>query len=126
MSDFDFSEHTYEASGYSAGGDVHLEFVDPPALVGEDIEFSFRTVGGGTAPAGTVVAQVVVMSHDHNILGGGTTSIRTELGPHDTAGSRIHPLQYTSQDGDYYLTITVGGDVRHVAYRVHEHHVHAS
>src|SRR5436190_22275160 len=67
MTDFDFSE-SYSHAG---GGDVQLEFVDSPALTGEDVEWTFRTVGGQTAPAGTVAAQSAVMSHDHNIRGGG-------------------------------------------------------
>jgi hypothetical protein len=121
MTDFDFSE-SYSHAG---AGDVQLEFVDSPALTGEDVEWTFRTVGGQTAPAGTVAAQIAVMSHDHNILGGGKTTIRDELRPHDVAGSRIHPLQYTPHDGDYYLIITIGSDARNVAYRVHDHHVHA-
>jgi hypothetical protein len=125
MTDFDFSDYYYDAGTFAASGDVQLEFANDPALVGEDIEFSFRTVGGQTAPAGTVVAQIAVMSHDHNILGGGKTSIRNELGPHDVGASRIHPLQYTPHDGDYYFTITVGADARHVAYRIHDHHVSA-
>jgi hypothetical protein len=123
MTEYD-SSGVGEASGYDAGGAVRLEFVDAPALNGEDVEFSFRPVGGRVA-SGTVVAQIVVMSHDHNILGGGTTSIHSDLGPHDTGASRIHPLQYTPHDGDYYLSIDVGGDVRYVSYRVHDHHVHA-
>jgi hypothetical protein len=123
MSEYDSG--VSEAIGYDAGGPVQLEFVDAPALNGEDIEFSFRTVGGRTAPAGTVVAQIAVMSHDHNIIGGGSTSVHSDLGPHDTGGSRIHPLQYTPHDGDYYMSITVGGVARDVSYRIHEHHVHA-
>jgi hypothetical protein len=121
MGDYDSGE--YEAAGYDAGP-VQLEFVDGPALNGEDVEFSFRTVGGRTAPSGTVVAQVAVM-RDHNLLGGGTTSVHSELGPHDIGASRIHPLQYTAEDGDYQLSITIGSDVRSVSYRVHDHHVQA-
>jgi hypothetical protein len=113
------------ASAYDAGGPVQLEFVDAPALNGEDVEWTFRTVGGRSAPSGTIVAQIAVMSHDHNILGGGTTSIHSELGPHDTGASRIHPVQYTANDGDYYLSITVGGDVKYVSYRIHDRHVQA-
>jgi hypothetical protein len=123
MSDYD-SSSVDSASAYDAGP-VQLEFVDAPALNGEDVEWTFRTVGGRVAPAGTVVAQIAVMSHDHNILGGGTTTVHSELGPHDTGASRIHPVQYTSANGDYYLSITVGGDVRYVSYRIHDHHVHA-
>jgi hypothetical protein len=125
MTDFEFSDYYSAADSYAGGGQVQLEFVNDPALVGEDVEWTFRTVGGATAPAGTVVAQIAVMSHDHNILGGGKTSIRNELGPHEVGESRIHPLQYTPQDGEYYLTITVGSHARNVAYRVHDHHVQA-
>jgi hypothetical protein len=114
-----------EASGYDAGGPVQFEFVDAPALNGQDGEWSFRTAGGRTAPSGTVVAQIAVMSHDHNLLGGGTTTVHSELGPHDVGASRVHPMQYTPNDGDYYLSITVGGDVKYVSYRIHDHHVHA-
>ena len=124
MTDFDFSEYFDASDMYAAGtGDVHFEFVDYPRLDGENVEFSFRTVGGATAPAGTVVAQIAVMSSDHNILGGGKTTIRSELGPHDIGASRISPLQYTRHDGDYYLTITVGGDARNVEYRVADQRV---
>ena len=93
MTDFDFSDY-YDAYAASTG-DVQLEFVDPPALRGEDVEWTFRT------------------------------TIRNELGPHDVGATRVNPLQYTWQDGDYYLTITVGADARNVAYRVHERHVSA-
>ena len=112
------------ASGYDAGP-VELEFVDAPALNGEDVEWTFRSVGGRTAPAGTIAAQIAVMTHDHNLLGGGTNTLHSELGPHDIGASRIHPLQYTADDGDYYLSITIGTDVRYVSYRVHGHQLHA-
>ena len=125
MSDYDSGGYD-EASAYDAGVPVQFEFVDAPALVGEDVEWSFRTMGGRTAPAGSVVSQIAVMSHDHNILGGGSTSIHSELGPHDTGASRIHPMQYTAHDGDYYLSITVGSDVRYVSYKIHDHHVHTA
>jgi hypothetical protein len=124
MTDFEFSEY-YDAYAASTGAPVQLEFVDPPALRGEDVEWSFRAVGEMTAPAGTVVAHVAVVSHDHNILGGGKTTLHDELGPHDVGASRISPLQYIWQDGEYYLTITVGGDARNVAYRVQDRRVHA-
>src|SRR5436190_15828455 len=91
-----------DASGYDAGGDVQFEFVGAPALNGEDVEWTFRTVGGRTAPSGSVVAQIAVMSEDHNLLGGGTNTIHSELGPHDTGAGRIQPLQYTPHDGGYY------------------------
>jgi hypothetical protein len=124
MSEYDASGFD-AASGYDAGGPVQLEFVDAPSLNGDDVEWTFRTVGGRVAPSGTVVAQIAVMSHDHNLLGGGTTSIHSELGPHDVGASRIHPLQYKPDDGDYYVSIDVGGDVRYVSYRIHDHHLHA-
>ena len=60
-----------------------------------------------------------------SLRGGGSTSIHSELGPHDTGASRIHPMQYTAHDSDYYLSITVGSDVRYVSYKIHDHHVHA-
>jgi len=124
MTDFDFSEYFDGSDMYAAStGDVRFEFVDSPRLDGENVEFSFRTVGGATAPAGSVVAQIAVVSGDHNILGGGKTTIRAELGSHDVGASRINPLQYTRQDGDYYLTITVGGDARNVEYRVADQRV---
>jgi hypothetical protein len=125
MTDFDFSEYSYDAGSMSTG-DVQFEFVDSPALVGDDVEWSFRTVAGATAPAGSVVAHIAAVSHDHNILGGGTTTIRDALGPHDVAGSRIHPLQYTPNDGDYSFTITIGTDARQVAYRIADRRVHAA
>jgi hypothetical protein len=115
-----------DASGYDAGGPVRFDFVDPPALNGEDVEWTFRTVGGRTAPPGTVVAQIAVMSHDHVLLGGGTNAIHSELGPHDTGGGRIHLVQYTPQDGDYYVSITIGDDVRYVSYRIRDRRVHAT
>jgi hypothetical protein len=117
-SDFDFSEYFYGGDSFATSDTVQFEFVDYPALSGDSVEFSFRTVGGATAPPGAIAAQIVVMSHDHNILGGGTVTVRNGLGPHDTGANRIRPLQYTQNDGEYYLTITVGGDARHVSYRV--------
>jgi hypothetical protein len=114
------------ASAYTSGTPVQLEFVDAPALNGEDVEWTFRTVGGRTAPAGTVTAQIAVMSHDHNIIGGGTNTLHSDLGPHDIGGGRIHPMQYTPHDGSYYFSITIGEDVRYVSYRVHERQVSAA
>jgi hypothetical protein len=119
MTNFDFSEYFDFGDMYSGGtGDVRFEFVDSPRLDGEHVEFSFRTVGGATAPAGSVVAQIAVISSDNLVLGGGATSIRNELGPHDVAASRINPLQYTREAGDYSFAINVGGDTRNVEYRV--------
>jgi hypothetical protein len=125
MNDYD-SSGSDEASAYDAGGPVPLEFVDAPALNGEDVEWTFRTVGGRTAPSGTVAAQIAVMSHDHSLLGGGTNTLHSELGPHDTGAGRIHLVQYTPHDGDYYVSITIGDDVRYVSYRVRGRQVHAT
>jgi len=125
MTDYDSSGYE-ESSAYDAGGPVQFEFVDAPTLNAEDIEWTFRTVGGRTAPAGSVVAQIAVMTQDHSLLGGGTNSIHSELGPHDTGGGRIHPLQYTPDNGAYYVSITIGNDVRYVSYQIHDHHVHAA
>ena len=104
----------WESSGYDSAesydsGPVQFKFVDAPALNGEHVEWSFRTVGHKTAPAGTVTSEIAVMTHDHNLIGGG----------------RINPAQYTHEDGDYYLSITVGGDVKYVSYRVHDRQAHA-
>jgi len=117
---------SYDAAGYDAGGPVELEFVDAPALNGEDVEWTFRTKGGRTAPAGTVTAEIAVLTHDHNLLGGGRNTLHTDLGPHDTGAARIHPIQYTSDNGEYYLSINVSGDTRYVSYKVHDHHVHSA
>jgi hypothetical protein len=114
------------ASAYASGTPVQLEFVEEPAVNGDNVEWTFRTRGGRTAPAGTVAAQIVVMSHDHNILGGGTNTLHSELGPHDIGGGRIHPVQYTPQDGSYYFSITIGEDVRYVSYRIHQRQVSAA
>ncbi|MDQ1424386.1 MAG: hypothetical protein QOD72_1884, partial [Acidimicrobiaceae bacterium] len=61
MSEYD-SSGVDGASSYDAGGLVQLAFVDAPALNGEDVEWTFRTVGGRVAPSGTVAAQIAVMS----------------------------------------------------------------
>ena len=34
----------------------------------------------------------------------------------------VNPAQYTSEDGEYYLNVTVGGDDKGVWYRVHDRH----
>jgi hypothetical protein len=120
MSDY---ESSYEAAAHD--GPVQLEFVDPPTLSGDDVTWTYRTTGGRTAPSGTVVAQIVVTSHEHAILGGGTHTLRTDLGPHDMGGGSINPLQYTRDNGDYYLSITIGDDVRYVPYRIHDRQVEA-
>jgi hypothetical protein len=120
----------WDSSGYDSAesydsGPVQFEFVDAPALNGEHVEWSFRTVGHKTAPAGTVTSEIAVMTHDHNLIGGGQNTLHSELGPHDIGGGRINPVQYTHDDGDYYLSITVGGDVKYVSYRVHDHRAQA-
>jgi hypothetical protein len=115
----------WNAAGYSSGP-VRLEFVDAPALNGEHIEWSFRTVGGATAPSGTVTSHIAVMTHDHNMIRGGTNKLGSDLGPHDVGGGRFNPVQYTANDGDYYATITVGDDVKNVSYRVHERRAQAT
>ena len=115
--DFEFSEYFSEADSY-AGGDVQFEFVDSPSLVGENVEFSFRTVGGRTAPAGSVVASIAVVTNDQRIVGGGKTTIRNELGGHDVGATRVNPAQYIREDGEYYLAVTIGGDARNVSFRI--------
>ena len=124
MSEWD-SDGYNQAEAYDSSP-VRLEFVDAPAFSGDNVEWTFRTVGGRTAPSGTVSAQIAVMSHDHNLIGGGQNTLHTELGPHDTGGGRINPVQYTHEDGDYYLSITIGDDVKYVSYRVHERVAHAT
>jgi len=120
----DWETSSYESAGYDSGL-VGLEFVDAPALNGEHIEWSFRTVGGKTAPSGTVTSQIAVMTHDHNMIRGGTNKLQTEFGPHDVGGGRFNPVQYTADDGDYYASITVGNDVKYVSYSVNERRAHA-
>jgi len=127
-------DSSYEDSGFDTGamymgtdaGVVQLQFVDPPALNGDAVQWTFRTVGGATAPVGTVTAEIAVMSHDHNLLGGGRNTLRSELGPHDVGASRVRPLQYTPNDGEYYLSINVGGDTRMVSYRIHSGSIQAA
>ncbi len=123
--DFDFSEYFDSGEMYATGGDVRFEFVDSPRLNGESVEFSFRTVGGATAPAGSVVAQLAVMSSDQRILGGGKTTVRNGLGPGDVGASRINPLQYIRENGDYYLSVNISGDTRNVEFRIHDGRVEA-
>ena len=111
---------TTEAEAY-ASGPVQLEFVDAPALNGQDIEWTFRAAGGGRGiPAGTVTSEIAVMTHDHNLIGGGRNTLGSDLGPHDIGGGRIHPAQYTHENGSYSISITIGSDVRYVAYQVHD------
>jgi len=124
MSEWDSSGFD-SAEGYDSGP-VQLEFVDAPAFNGDHIEWTFRTVGGKTALSGTVTAQIAVMTHDHNLIGGGTNTLHSELGPHDVGASRVDPAHYTADDGDYYLSVTIGSDVKYVSYRIHERHAHAT
>ena len=120
----------WDSSGYDSAesydsGPVQFEFVDSPALRDEHIEWSFRTVGRKTAPSGSVTSEIAVMTHDHNLIRGGQNTLHTELGPQDVGGGRFNPVQYTHEDGDYYASITVGGDVRYVSYRVHDRRAQA-
>ena len=64
-------------------------------------------------------------SHDQRILGGGTTTVHGDLGPHDIGGARFSPSQYTRDDGDYVVTITIGDDVRDVSYRITDGQIQA-
>jgi hypothetical protein len=97
-----------------------FEFVDGPTWNGDAVEWSYRTVGGATAPSGTEVGSIAVIQ-GHNLIGGGSTTTHRDLGPNDIGATRVHPLPYTASDGDYELSITVGGDARSVHYRVHDH-----
>ena len=113
------------AEGY-ASGPVQFEFVDTPALNGEQVEWTYRTVGRGRAEPGTVTSQIAVMSHDHRILGGGNSKLGGDLGPNDIGGGHFSPVQYTSEDGEYYVSVTVGDDVRYVSYCVHDRRAYAN
>jgi hypothetical protein len=113
---------SYEAAG--TAGPVQLEFVDPPVLNGAEVEWTYRTIGGRTAPSGTVVAQIVVTTHDQRVLGGGSTTLHGDLGPQDIGGARFSPQQHTSDDGDYVVSITIGDDVRYVSYRIDDGQIH--
>jgi hypothetical protein len=121
MSDYAISD---EAAGYE--GPVQLEFVDPPTLNGEHVEWTYRTVGGRTAPPHTVVAQIVITSPEQVILGGGAHTLYTELGPHDVGRGSFSPERYTRNDGDYHVSITIGDDVRYVSYRIDDRQVYAA
>jgi hypothetical protein len=123
--DFDFSEYIDAGDMYAAGADVSFEFVDSPRLNGDEVEFSFRTAGGATAPPGSVVAQLVVMSTDNRILGGGKTTVRNGLGPGETGATRINLLQYILASGAYYLTVNISGDTRNVEFRIEDGRVHS-
>ena len=65
-----------------------------------------------------MVAQIAVMKGDHELIGGGSNKLRSDLGPNDTGASSIKPQNYTSADGDYSINITIGSDVRTVRYRI--------
>ena len=118
MDDWDIG---WEAAGYDSGPAL-LEFVDPPAFNGENVEWSFRTKGGGTAPAGTITSVIAMTTRDGFMKHGGTNKLRTELGPHDVGGARVNPAQYTREDGDYHLNVTVGGEEKGVWYRMQDGH----
>ena len=57
---------------------------------------------------------------------GGTNKLRTELGPHDVGAGRVNPAQYTREDGEYVLTVTIGSDIRRVPYRMHSNRAEAT
>ena len=125
MSDWDSSGYD-NAEAYDSGP-VQLEFVDPPSLNGEHVEWTFRTVGRRTAPAGTQAAHImVVLTHNNEMKGVGNTTLGSELGPHDIGAGRFNPLQYIHEDGDYYVSVTIGGDVKYVSFRVHDRQMHAA
>jgi hypothetical protein len=84
------------------------------------VQWTFRTKGGGTAPAGTITSVIAISTRDGLLKQGGTNKLRSDLGPHDTAGARVNPAQYTREDGEYYLNVTVGGEERGLWYRVHD------
>jgi hypothetical protein len=120
----DDEDGEYEAAGSATGTPVQLEFVEGPTLNGEAVEWSYRTVGGATARSGTEVGSIAVM-RGHSLIGGGSTTTHGDLGPHDIGATRIHPLQYTAEDGDYELSITIGGDARSVFYRIQDRQIQA-
>ncbi len=124
MSDWDISG--YDTVESYDSGPLQFEFVSAPAFNGEYVEWSFRTVNHKSAPAGTVTSEIAVMTHDHNLIRGGQNKLQTDMGGHDVGGGRINPAQYTVEDGDYYLSVTVGGDVKYVAYRIRDRHAQAT
>lgn len=114
---FEDGVHLFEA--YAAdGGMVEFEFVDAPSLSGDTINYTYRTKDRKRAQAGAVVAQIAVLKGDHELIGGGSNKLKSELGPNDTGASSIRPQNYTAADGDYAITITINTDVRTVAYRI--------
>ena len=114
---FEDGVHAYEALAVD-GGVVEFEFVDPPTLSGDTISYSYKTKDRKKAQAGAVVAQIAVLKGDNELIGGGSNKLKTDLGPNDTGASSIRPQNYTSADGDYTITITIGNDVRTVKYRI--------
>ena len=124
MSDWDISG--YDTVESYDSGPVQFEFVSAPAFNGEYVEWSFRTANHKSAPAGTVTSEIAVMTHDHNLIRGGQNKLQSEMGPSDVGGGRINPAQYTHEDGDYYLSVTVGGDVKYVSYRIRDRHAQAT
>jgi len=124
MSDWDISG--YDTVESYDTGPVQFEFVSAPAFNGEYVEWSFRTANHKSAPAGTVTSEIAVMTHDHNLIRGGQNKLQSDMGPNDVGGGRINPAQYTHEDGDYYLSVTVGGDVKYVSYRIRDRHAQAT
>jgi hypothetical protein len=68
---------------------------------------------------------IAMTTRDGFMKHGGTNKLRSELGPHDTGGARVNPAQFTSEDGEYYLNVTVGGVEKGVWYRVHDRRAQA-
>jgi len=114
---FEDGVHAYEALAVD-GGVVEFEFVDPPTLSGDTITYSYKTKDRKKALAGAVVAQIAVLKGDNELIGGGSNKLKTDLGPNDIGASSIRPQNYTSADGDYTITITIGNDIRTVKYRI--------
>lgn len=99
------------------GGTVEFEFVDAPSLNGDTITYSYRTKNRKAAQAGAVVAQIAVLK-GHNLIGTGSNKLKSDLGPNDTGASSIRPLNYTTEDGEYEISVTIGHDAKSVKYRV--------
>ena len=77
MDDWDIG---WEAAGYDSGP-VLLEFVDPPAFNGENVEWSFRTTGGHTAPAGTITSVIAMTTRDGFMKHGGNNKLAHRTRP---------------------------------------------